>query len=71
MDQFRKALMVHLERDIGSFRQGIKRMELGIFKTGVASNCWIIDQTEETLAFYRRTVADLERQLAFVESDGR
>jgi hypothetical protein len=70
MDELRKAMIERLKRDISSLKQGIEWMESGVLKTGESKGGWIIDQTPETLASYRRSVADLERQLASIEGQG-
>lgn len=62
MDKSLSALVNALDRDINSLRQGIRWMECGIWKTGEFMNGLIVDQTAETLAFYRRKVAEIERQ---------
>jgi len=65
----RDALIEHLKRDIASFRQGIKMMEVGILTTGELDRGWLLDKTKETLESYRHTVADLERQLESIKTE--
>ena len=64
-----KALLDRIKSDIASLRQGVQWMEFGILNTGESDNGGIIDRAEEAVLSYRRSIADLERQLLLIERE--
>jgi hypothetical protein len=70
LDQFQDAMLGVLRRDIANFGQGIEMMESRKLKTGESAGGQITDTTNEMLEFYRRTITDLKRALASLESKG-
>ncbi|HEV3043875.1 MAG TPA: hypothetical protein VGY52_08395 [Roseiarcus sp.] len=66
----REALIAYLQRDIDSFRYGIKWMESGILNKEETEEGLISGRAKDMIASYRRTVADLEQALSSLESEG-
>ena len=61
------AIIDFLEWDISTLESGIKMMEANSFKIGkMAPSGYIIDETKETLEWYRSKVLDLKNQLASI-----